>query len=86
MALVLGITLFAVFIALRYQVALRHDVEEFLLREGRTSFAKAAGWAVLFLPFLLWISAGWFAVYWIVVFFRYMRRNERALAAVLLVG
>lgn len=83
-AVILGVVLFAVFITLRYQVAFRHDVEEFLIREGRGTFAKAGGWAALFLPFLLWISAGWFAVYWIVVFFRYMRRNERALAAALL--
>ena len=83
-AVLLGVTLFALFIALRHQVALRHDVEEFVIREGGGRYAKAAGWAVVLLPFLLWISAGWFALYWIVVFFRYMRRNERALAACLL--
>jgi tetratricopeptide (TPR) repeat protein len=83
-AMLLSVALFALFIAFRYHTALRHDVEELFVRHNRETVASAAGWAVLLLPFLLWIPAGWIAVYWIVVFFRYMRRNERALAALLL--
>jgi len=79
-----GVLVFALFMALRYHLTLRHDIEEWLTRGGRESWAKAAGWAVLFLPFVLWAGAGWFALYWIVIFFRYMRRAERALALVLL--
>jgi tetratricopeptide (TPR) repeat protein len=76
--------LFALFMVFRYQVALRHDVEEWLIQADREPWAKAGGWAVLLLPFFLWIGAGWFAIYWTAVTFRYMRRGERALAALLL--
>ena len=81
-----GIALFSLLMMFRYQVALRHDVEEWLTREGRKPFAKAGGWAVLLLPFVVWVGAGWVAIYWIVALFRYMKRTERALAALLLVG
>jgi len=85
-AVLAGVALFALFMILRYQVALRHDVEEWLIRGNRETFAKAGGWAVLLLPLVLWVGAGWVAIYWIVVAFRYMRRSERALAALLLVA
>jgi tetratricopeptide (TPR) repeat protein len=85
-ALLGGIALFALFMALRHQLTLRHDVEEWLIRGDREAWAKAGGWAVLLLPLVVWIGAGWLALYWIVLFFRYMRRSERALAAVLLLA
>ncbi len=81
-----GIALFSLLMMFRYQVALRHDVQEWLTREGREPFAKAGGWAVLLLPFVVWVGAGWVAIYWIVALFRYMKRTERALAVLLLVG
>jgi tetratricopeptide (TPR) repeat protein len=85
-AVLAWVALFAFFMTLRYQVALRHDIEEWLVRENRETWAKAGGWAVLLLPLVLWVGAGWVAIYWIVVGFRYMRRSERALAALLLVA
>jgi tetratricopeptide (TPR) repeat protein len=78
------IGLFALFMVFRHNVALRHDVEEFFLAADRESWSKAAGWAVLLAPLLAWFSAGWAAIYWIVATFRYMRRSEKVLAAVLL--
>ncbi len=81
-----GVALFALFMALRYQMALRHDVEEWLTREDRELWAKAGGWVVLLLPFIVWVGAGWAAVYWIVATFRYMRRRERYLAASMLLA
>jgi len=85
-AVLAGVALFALFMMFRYQVALRHDVEEWLIREDREAWAKAGGWAVLLAPFVLWVGAGWVALYWIAAVFRYMRRSERALAALLLVA
>jgi tetratricopeptide (TPR) repeat protein len=85
-AVLCGIALFSLLMMLRYQVVLRHDVEEWLIRSDRESWAKAGGWAVLLLPFVLWVGAGWVAIYWIAAMFRYMRRGERALAALLLVA
>ena len=84
-AVLFGTALFSLFMVFRYQVALRHDVEEWLIRADRESWAKSGGWAVLLLPFVLWIGAGWVAIYWLAAVFRYMRRGERALAAVLLI-
>ena len=83
-ALMGSIGLFGVLMAVRHQVALRHDVEEWLVARYRDSWARAGGWAVLLLPFIVWIGAGWAAIYWLVVTFRYMRRGERALTVVLL--
>jgi tetratricopeptide (TPR) repeat protein len=83
-ALLASIGLFALFMVLRYQVALRHDVEEWLTRSNHETAAKACGWLAVLLPFVIWVGAGWAAIYWIVVTFRYMRRGERALAAALL--
>jgi tetratricopeptide (TPR) repeat protein len=81
-----GVALFSLLMMFRYQVALRHDVEEWLTREGRPSWAKAGGWAILLMPLVTWVGAGWVAIYWIAALFRYMKRSERALAALLLVA
>jgi tetratricopeptide (TPR) repeat protein len=81
-----GVALFSLLMMFRYQLALRHDVEEWLIREGRQSWAKAGGWAILLLPLIVWVGAGWVAIYWIAAVFRYMKRSERALAALLLIA
>ena len=81
-----GVALFSLLMLFRHQVALRHDVEEWLIRGDREPWAKAGGWAVLLLPLVVWVGAGWVAIYWIAAVFRYMRRGERALAALLLVA
>jgi tetratricopeptide (TPR) repeat protein len=84
---VLGaIGLFALLMAVRHHWTLRHDVEEWLIRSGYETFAKPGGWAVMWLPLILWAGAGWLALYWIALFFRYMRLSERTLAMVLLVA
>lgn len=83
-ALLGAIALFSLAMILRYQVPLRHDVEEWLTHRDRESWAAAGGWLVVLLPFVTWIAAGWAALYWIVATFRYMRRSEKALAVTLL--
>jgi tetratricopeptide (TPR) repeat protein len=85
-AVLAGVALFALLMMFRYQVAFRHDVEEWLIRQDREPWAKAGGWAVLLAPLVLWVGAGWVAIYWIAAVFRYMRRSERAVAALLLVA
>lgn len=84
-AILAAIALFATLMLLRYQVGIRHDVEEWLVRADREPWAKAGGIFVVLLPFATWIGAGWAAIYWIVLSFRYMRRAEKALAALLLI-
>jgi tetratricopeptide (TPR) repeat protein len=78
------IVLFSVFMALRYQVVLRHDVEERLILSGHETWAKAGGWAVLLLPCVLVVGVGWLFLYWLAALFRYMRGAERVVAVLLL--
>lgn len=78
------VALFALFMLVRYQIALRHDVEEWLASRGHETLSKAGGWAVLLAPLLTWFAAGWAGIYWIAVLFRYMRRAEKTLAVALL--
>jgi len=89
LVLVLGmvgaLTAFAVLMAVRHHVPFRHDVEEWMLRHGRPGLAAPAGWAVLLLPLLSWVGAGWLLLYWIAATFRYLRRAEKVAAAALLV-
>jgi tetratricopeptide (TPR) repeat protein len=77
---------FSLLMILRYQVPLRHEIEELLGRNGLGHWSPAAGWGAVFLPFLIWIGAGWAAIYWIVVSFRFMVRRERVMALVLLLA
>ncbi|MBZ5638781.1 MAG: tetratricopeptide repeat protein [Acidobacteriia bacterium] len=77
---------FSLLLVLRHQVAVRHEVEEEMLRRGAERWAPAAGWALLLLPLLSWIAAGWIALYWLVVTFRVSGKAERLVATVLLLG
>ncbi|ANM28842.1 hypothetical protein ABI59_03310 [Acidobacteria bacterium Mor1] len=85
-ALLASIAVFALLMIYRYQVPFRHEVEEWMAAHGKERFGPAAGWALLLLPFLLWIAAGWVVVYWLVLTFRYMRRSERLATVTLLLG
>ena len=84
-SLVAATTVFAALMLVRYHVPLRHDVEERLKGTAGERWARAAGWAVALLPLVLWVGAGWIAVYWLVATFRYMKRGERVAAVALLV-
>jgi tetratricopeptide (TPR) repeat protein len=84
LALVAAAAVFALLIVARYQVPLRHEVEELLVDSVPLAAARAAGWAVLGLPLLLWFGAGWLVPYWLTVTFRFMQRGERLVALVLL--
>jgi tetratricopeptide (TPR) repeat protein len=70
----------------RYQAPLRHEIEEWLQHRGQGDFAAAGGWALLLLPLVVWIGAGWIAVWWTIVTFRFMRRRERVVALALLIA
>jgi tetratricopeptide (TPR) repeat protein len=80
------VALFACLMALKYNIPFRHEVGEWFVRLDAETWAPAAGWALFLLPFLTWYLAGWFAFYWIVITFRFMRRAERLTAVVLLVA
>ena len=88
LVLVLGmvgaLTAFASLMAVRHHVPFRHDVEEWMMRRGRPDLAGPAGWALLLLPLLSWIGAGWLLLYWIPATYRYLRRGEKVAAAALL--
>ena len=78
------LVLFALLMLSRYQLAFRHEIEEWSVGIGRGGWGGVLGWLALLAPLIVWIGAGWAALFWIGVLFRFMRRPER-LAAVLLV-
>jgi tetratricopeptide (TPR) repeat protein len=80
------LTAFSALLVVRHQAAVRHEIEEEMLRRGADRWAPAAGWVVLLLPLLSWIAAGWAVLYWLVVTFRVAGRAERLVAAGLLLG
>jgi len=80
------VLIFAVLMILRYQVPFRHEVEEHAIGYMDERWARAIGWAALFLPVVIWAGAGWVALYWIVISFRFMRRSERLNAVLLLLA
>jgi tetratricopeptide (TPR) repeat protein len=80
------LTAFSALLLARHQAAVRHEIEEELLRHGIDRWAPAAGWALLLLPLLSWLAAGWVVLYWLVVTFRVAGRAERIVIAVLLLG
>lgn len=72
--LLLGIL--SLLLMLRYQGLLRHDVHEWLGGQDQ-AWNRAAGWVVLFLPSLLFLSGFWWCAYWAGVFLLYARRSEK---------
>ena len=80
--------LFSLAMLVRYQVLVRHDLEETvqarhpgrLPREG----LHLVGWGLVLLPLLTWIAALWTPAYWIALTFRYQKARERAISAALL--
>jgi Tfp pilus assembly protein PilF len=81
----LGIVLiFSLLMLIRYQIPFRHEIEEWAVQVADDRVAQAMGWAVLFLPMLLWVGTGWAALYWIAITFRFMRRGEKVAAVGLL--
>jgi tetratricopeptide (TPR) repeat protein len=83
-ALVICLLVFSTLMVLRYQVPFRHEVEEWVERAFGERWAPVSGWTMLFLPAVVWFAAGWIALYWVVVTFRFMRRGERLTAVALL--
>lgn len=84
LAVQLATLAFAAIVAWRYQLPLRHEIEEALTRSGREALAKGAGWLVLLWPLVFVVTAGWIGWWWLVATFRYMRRSERLVATALL--
>ncbi len=78
------LVLFAILMLLRYHVPFRHEIEEWSASLGHGRWGSALGWLALLAPLIVWVGAGWAALFWIAVLFRFMRRPER-LAAIMLV-
>jgi len=78
------VLVFSVLMVVRYQVPFRHEIEELITQLLGDRWARATGWALLFLPVVIWFGAGWLALYWILITIRFMRRGEKLAAVVLL--
>jgi tetratricopeptide (TPR) repeat protein len=77
---------FSLLMVVRYQVPFRHEIEEWITQVVGERWARATGWGLLFLPAVIWFGAGWIALYWILITFRFMRRGEKLTAVVLLLA
>jgi tetratricopeptide (TPR) repeat protein len=84
-AFAMSLAVFALLMLLRHNVAFRHEVEEWLSPFTHDIVARFAGWALIFLPLLVWFAAGWVALFWIVITVRFARRAERMAALAFLV-
>ena len=73
------VLVFSLLMVVRYQVPFRHEIEEWITQLLGERWARATGWGLLFLPFLIWFGAGWIALYWTLITFRFMRRGENAM-------
>lgn len=90
LSLILGLIgtllLFALMMLLRYQIPFRHEVEEWFRARFGSDAGRPVGYALLVLPFLTWIGAGWACLYWLSITYRFMRRSERLAALALLLA
>jgi len=78
---------FAVLMIVRHQAPLRHEAEEWTSGFLGPPWPEVAGWALISLPLITWFAAGWTALYWLVISFRFMNRTEKvATASLLLIG
>ncbi len=88
LSLILGLLgtfiLFAIMMILKYRIPFRHEVEEWFTARGMDKAGRPVGYALMVLPFLTWVGAGWACFYWLVIIYRFMRRSERAAALLLL--
>jgi len=80
------VLVFALLMVVRYQVPFRHEIEEWVTQVLSDRWARATGWALLFLPMVVWFGAGWIALYWILITFRFMRRGEKLTAVTVLLA
>jgi tetratricopeptide (TPR) repeat protein len=80
------VLVFSLLMVVRYQVPFRHEIEEWVTQVFSDRWARAAGWALLFLPLVVWFGAGWIALYWILITFRFMRRGEKLVAVAVLLA
>lgn len=76
MVSLLVLAVFALVFLVKYQLQLRHDVQEWLGGENN-ALVSATGIVVLFLPSLLFLAGYWWIIYWAGVFMLYARWTER---------
>ncbi len=70
------LTILSLLLLLRYHPLIRHDVLEWLGGQD-TTLNKVAGWVVIFLPSLLFLSGFWWVVFWCGLFALYATKPER---------
>jgi tetratricopeptide (TPR) repeat protein len=83
-ALLLMALAFALLMLLRHQAPFRHEIEEWSGASMSAPWPEVLGWTLLALPLLVWVGAGWAAIFWLVITFRLMSRSEQLAAVILL--
>jgi tetratricopeptide (TPR) repeat protein len=79
LALALTSAIFAIALFIRYARSMGHDFRELLGLRLHGGAVSVLGFALLFLPLFLWLSPVWLILYWLIIFFGYASKVERAL-------
>jgi tetratricopeptide (TPR) repeat protein len=79
MAIALTAAIFAIALFIRYGRAMAHDFREILGARMHGGSVSVLAFALLFLPFFLWLGPAWLVFYWFIIFFGYAKRGERIL-------
>lgn len=83
-ALALTAALFATSLFIRYGRSMAHDFREILAQRIQGGSVSVLAFALLFLPFFLWLGPTWLFLYWFVIFFGYANITERIFSIVIL--
>ncbi len=82
-ATVLTAALFAIALFIRYGRSMAHDFREILGQRFHGGAVTVLAFALLFLPFFLWLGPMWLILYWFVIFFGYANVIERVFIVLL---
>lgn len=82
-SLLITAALFAIALFIRYGRSMAHDFRETLVQRVRGGAVSVMAFALLFLPFFLWLGPMWLVFYWFVIFFGYANIAERIFIIVL---
>ena len=83
LTLALTAALFALALFARYGRSAAHDFREILSQRFRGGSVSVLGFALMFLPIIIWLGPMWLVLYWFIIFFGYAGKFERVLIVLL---
>ena len=82
--LALAAAAFALVLMIKYNHLLHHDAEEKYSRKANPAMIHLIVWVMLFVPVILFFGVLWLAPYWLAIFVRYARLQEKIAAVILI--